>query len=394
MASGNEPLRLGRYVLYDEIASGGMASVHLGRLAGSAGFARTVAIKRLHPHCAKDAEFVSMFIDEARLAARIKHPNVVPTLDVVRDGDELFIVMEYISGESLSRLLISARKRGSETSLRLITPVMAQTLHGLHAAHTATDEQGKLLGIVHRDVSPQNIIVSTAGIAHVLDFGVAKARGRLQTTREGQIKGKLAYMPPEQLRGESVSATSDLYAAGVVLWEALAGRRLFRGENEGAIVTAVLRGTTIAPSHHRSNVTADLDAITMKALDLDPAKRFQNARQMAAALENAIHGAGATEIGEWVQEEASQSLLHRAARISDIESGSDSGPTSGRSPLDHSWTGPQQAELATTRLSTDPNAQENTNIAVTQRTANRKLTGRAFHPLHAAALAVVVLLVG
>src|SRR5262245_51026591 len=169
---------IGRYALHGELASGGMATVHLGRLLGPVGFSRTVAIKRLHAQYAQDPEFVSMFLDEARLAARIRHPNVVPTLDVVATSGELFLVMEYVPGESLSRLARAARDRMERMPPRIVSAIMSGVLHGLHAAHEAKSERGEPLGIVHRDVSPQNVLVGTDGVARVLDFGVAKAAGR------------------------------------------------------------------------------------------------------------------------------------------------------------------------------------------------------------------------
>jgi serine/threonine-protein kinase len=203
---------LGRYAIYEKIASGGMATVHVGRQLGHVGFARTVAIKRMHPQYAGDPEFVSMFVDEARLAARIHHPNVVPTLDVVAMDGELFLVMELIQGESLSRLIRTASSRNEHIPPAMVATMLVGVLQGLHAAHEAKSDQGEPLGIVHRDVSPHNIIVGTDGIARVLDFGVAKATGRIQTTRDGQLKGKLAYMAPEQIHGE-VTRSTDVYAA-------------------------------------------------------------------------------------------------------------------------------------------------------------------------------------
>jgi serine/threonine protein kinase len=196
------PLKVvGRYAVYGKLASGGMATVHLGRLMGPAGFSRTVAIKRLHPQFAKDPDFVAMFLDEARLAARIQHQNVVATVDVVARDDELFLVMDYVRGESFSRLLRASRKQGIDIPPRVIASVMVGMLHGLHAAHEAKDERGQPLSMVHRDVSPQNVIVGVDGVPRVLDFGVAKAAARVQVTRDGQMKGKLSYMAPEQLRG-------------------------------------------------------------------------------------------------------------------------------------------------------------------------------------------------
>src|SRR5437868_956560 len=182
------PRMVGRYAIFDEIASGGMATVYLGRLTGSGGFARTVAIKRLHPQFAKDPEFVTMFLDEARLAARIRHPNVVPTLDVVAASGELFHVMEYVQGESLSHLARGLKTRSERVPLRILLRIMNDVLQGLHAAHEARDERGVPLCIVHRDVTPQNVLVGVDGVARLLDFGVAKAAGRAHTTQDGQIK--------------------------------------------------------------------------------------------------------------------------------------------------------------------------------------------------------------
>ncbi|MCA9618767.1 MAG: serine/threonine protein kinase, partial [Myxococcales bacterium] len=186
---------VGRYELHQPIASGGMATVHLGRLRGQAGFSRIVAIKRLHTSFGETPALVATLLDEARLCSRIQHPNVVPTLDMVAEDDELLLVLDYVHGETLARLLGGADE---PLPLAVVNAVMSGALHGLHAAHEATGETGEALGIVHRDVSPQNIMVGRDGLARVLDFGVAKARGRMQTTREGQVKGKLAYMSPEQ----------------------------------------------------------------------------------------------------------------------------------------------------------------------------------------------------
>jgi eukaryotic-like serine/threonine-protein kinase len=314
---------IGRYALYDEIAAGGMASVHLGRLLGPVGFSRTVAIKRLHPQFAKDPEFVSMFVDEARVAARIRHPNVVPTLDVVKTEDELFLVMEYVQGESLARLLRWGRQSGRSMAVPTVVPVMAGVLHGLHAAHMAKGERGERLGIVHRDVSPQNVLVGTDGISRVFDFGIAKARGRLQTTRDGQLKGKLAYMAPEQLSGGDVGPRTDVYAAAVVLWEALANERLFDGDNEAMLLTRVLEGAKEPPSAYNPEVPPELDAIVMRGLSEWPSDRFDSARAMARELERSIECATPSEIGEWVEELATETLERRAGRVAEIESQSE-----------------------------------------------------------------------
>ncbi len=317
-----EPVRVvGRYALYGEIAAGGMATVHFGRLLGPVGFSRTVAIKRLHPQFAKDPEFVSMFLDEARLAARIRHPNVVPTLDVVATQGELFIVMDYVQGETLSRLIRSARERSERIPLRIASAIVGGALHGLHSAHETKNERGEPLRIVHRDISPQNVLVGTDGVARVLDFGVAKAAGRIQTTREGQLKGKLAYMAPEQIGGQ-VTRQTDVYAAAIVLWETLTGQRLFAGENEGQILSKVLGGLVQPPSVIAPELPVTVDEVVLHGLAREPAHRYATAREFAVALERVAGIASATEVGEWVEAMAQQALLKRAERIAEIESSS------------------------------------------------------------------------
>ena len=322
---------LGRYTLHGALARGGMATVHVGRLNGPAGFARTVAIKRLHPQFATDPEFVSMFVDEARLAARVHSPHVVQTVDVVATGGELFLVMDYVAGESLARLIRSAKESSARAPVAVAVSVMCGVLRGLHAAHEARSERGEPLGIVHRDVSPQNILVGADGLARVLDFGVAKATGRLQTTRDGQLKGKLSYMAPEQLRSESVTRQADVYAASVVLWEMLTGERLFASDSEGGLVTAVLLGKVLAPSRAVAKKEREVDEETMHALERvdpvvlrglerDPARRFEDARAMAAALEACVAPASAVQVAEWVERVAGPELVERAARVAAIES--------------------------------------------------------------------------
>lgn len=320
-ASPPPPRVVGRYALYDAIAAGGMATVHLGRLVGHAGFERTVAIKRLHPQFVQDPEFVSMFLDEARVVARIRHPNVVPTLDVVNADGELFIVMEYVQGESLSRLIKATGARGTRIPPDLAAAMLAGVLHGLHAAHEAKNERGEPLDVVHRDISPQNILVGTDGVARVLDFGVAKAAGRIQTTREGQLKGKIAYMAPEQISGV-VARTTDVYAASVVLWEVLTGRRLFAGENEAHIMKLVLESRIAPPSTHVPELPPALDAVVMRGLSYEASDRFPTAKDMAIALEEAMPAVAVSKIGAWVEATASKTLVDRSERIAAIESNS------------------------------------------------------------------------
>lgn len=314
------PRIVGRYALFDEIAAGGMATVHLGRLVGQVGFSRTVAVKRLHPQYAKDDEFTSMFVDEARLASRIQHPNVVSTLDVVKTNEELFLVMEYVMGEALSKLVRNAAKRGERMPPNIVLGVMSGMLHGLHAAHEAKSETREALNIVHRDISPQNVLVGVDGVARVLDFGVAKAAMRSGATKDGQMKGKLSYMSPEQLNGKDIDRRSDIFASGVVLWEALAGKRLFSGTDAGEILAKVLTSEIPSPKAVVPSLPDAVSDAVMKSLRRDPEDRFQTSRDFAIALEQAAPLATSHSVGEWVKEYGGEELAKRAALVAEIES--------------------------------------------------------------------------
>jgi eukaryotic-like serine/threonine-protein kinase len=310
-AGPRAPQAIGRYWIYDEIAAGGMATVHLGRLVGPAGFTRTVAIKRLHPQFAKDDEFSSMFLDEARIAARIRHPNALTALDVVAAKGELYIVMDYIHGESLGKLL-----RGGPVPLAVASSISTQALLGLHAAHEAVDDRGVPLAIVHRDVSPQNILVGVDGVARVVDFGIAKAASQVHTTKAGKIKGKLSYMSPQQVQSEDVDRRADIFAAGVVLWESVVGRKLLaRGD---ATITRVMNWQGLPPED-LALIPAFLQPIVQRALARDPDERYATAREMAVALADAVPPAGSMEVGDWVEERAYQILADRARAVSDVE---------------------------------------------------------------------------
>jgi serine/threonine-protein kinase len=313
------PRLIGRYALFGEIAAGGMATVHFGRLVGPVGFSRTVAIKRLHPQFAKDPEFVSMFLDEARLASRIQHPNVVTTLDVVAMPNEVFLVMEYVQGESLSRLTKNSNKAGERIPWGHVASIMAGMLHGLHAAHEAKSERREPLNIVHRDVSPQNVLVGTDGVSRVLDFGVAKAAMRVGSTRDNQMKGKLSYMSPEQLNGKAVDRRTDIFAAAVVLWETLVGKRLFEGADAGEIFAKVLASEIPDPRSVISTVPSSLNDVVMKGLSRNPDSRFQTAREFAIALEGSVPLSTTRAVGEWVERSAHSELDRRAHMIADIE---------------------------------------------------------------------------
>ena len=308
---------VGRYLLCDAIASGGMATVHLARLMGPEGFSRTVAVKQLHPQFSRDPEFVAMFLDEARLASRVRHPNVVSPLDVISCPPELFIVMEYVHGASLSRLL----KRATPESVppRVATAIIGQILLGLHAAHEATGEGGEPLELVHRDVSPQNIMVTKDGVARIVDFGIAKAKARSHQTDPGKLKGKLGYMAPEQVNLESVDRRADVFAVGVVLWELLCGRRLFSSDSPAASVQKLLHAEIELPSSIVADLPIALDQVVQKALARPLNERFESARVMAEALEHAVAPCSMLELASWVEAHVGEELDARSELVFDVE---------------------------------------------------------------------------
>jgi serine/threonine-protein kinase len=326
--------RLDRYDLLAEIASGGMATVYLGRLAGMGGFERLVAIKRLHPHLESDISFVEMFLDEARLAAKLHHPNVVSTLEVGATAQGHFLVMDYIEGDTLARLIARTTAKKERVAIAVSLRIIHDVLAGLQAAHDLRAEDGTGMNLVHRDVSPQNILVGVDGITRITDFGVARAEARLTTTRSGQVKGKLGYMAPEQARGDAIDQRTDIFAVGIVLWELLTGQRLFRSKSGGdvevlhrIVYEEVPTARSVEPS-----VPAALNALCMRALARDSAERFPDCANFADALEAASAGtarmATPREVARVVDElvghdvRARRSVLRSIAPPSDAASGS------------------------------------------------------------------------
>ena len=294
------PARFGRYDVLTKLAEGGMATVYVGRAVGAAGFERLVAIKACHPTLLGDESFRAMFLDEARLAARIHHPNVVPTLDVA-DDDGLYLVMDYVEGAKLSDWIRAERDERRGVAPEMALRVMVDALRGLHAAHEAKGAAGEPLGLVHRDVSPQNLVVGVDGTTRVLDFGIAKAEARATVTSEHTVKGKLGYLSPEQLGGGAVTPRTDVFAAGVVLWETLTGRRLFTGDSRQDVLQKILYVPIKRPSRVAS-VPETLDAVVMRALEREPSARYPSAAAFADALEGCgIDAASPAAVGQRVE---------------------------------------------------------------------------------------------
>lgn len=309
--------RLGRYELLVRIGKGGMASVYLARVRGDAGFARLHAIKILHPHLAGDAQLVEMLLDEARLASRIHHRNVVSTVDVGTHEGRLYLVMDYVDGPALDRLL---RRSPVYRPPERIVPLAIDALRGLHAAHELCDEDGKPLELVHRDVTPGNLLVGVDGTARITDFGVAKARARLTKTREGVVKGKAGYIAPEVLLGKPIDRRADVFSMGVLLWNALTGETLFETEDLASTLRALLEKDVPPPSTVGLKPPPIFDAPILMALARDPKHRHESALEMAQALSDALlmvgGGADPDAIGGWVREVFGEQLetRRRAAR--------------------------------------------------------------------------------
>ena len=333
MGASARPEAFGRYLLYPAIASGGMATVHPARLVGAEGFSRLVAAKRLHPQLTDDPDFVTMFHDEACIASRIHHPNVVPVLDIVTSGTELILVQEYVHGVPLSQLLRVAHGDGAPIPIEITVAVLTGMLAGLHAAHEVKDENDRPLEIVHRDVSPANVMVSVDGMPRLLDFGIAKARTSTHHTREGIFKGKLAYMAPEQLRMDPIGRTLDVYAAGVVAWEMLVNRRIYDGRHEIAFVTAVVNGelpcitealeaTRDAIGETRWAAIEALAPIVSRAMSPSPEDRFQTAADMLHALVECATPSSTLAVAEWVRAKGAEFLDLRQKALAATEESS------------------------------------------------------------------------
>lgn len=277
---------IGRYEFLAPIAQGGMAAVWGARQRGSRGFSKVVAIKTMLPSISDDPRFEKMFLAEAQIASRIRHGNVVEILDLGEENDILYLVMEWVDGESLSALRRRAAERGG-IPLRIAVRIVADVCAGLHAAHELVDDEGHPFGLVHRDVSPQNVLVGYDGMVKILDFGVAKVAGRTtDTTNIGQARGKPPYMAPEQALGKEVDRRADIFALGVIFYQLIVGRHPFRGENDIATLHNIISDQlVVAPRTIDHKISAQVEAIAMRALERDPHRRFQSTREFELALE-------------------------------------------------------------------------------------------------------------
>lgn len=324
------PQRVGRYELCFELASGGMANVYLARAEGSPGFQKLVALKRIHRHLADEREYLEMFLDEARIASRITHPNVCSVFDFGEADGDYFIAMEYLLGEPLSRVhrrvLANADERRSALLPARMARIIAQACEGLHAAHELRDANDESLNVVHRDVSAENLFVTYDGTTQVVDFGIAHAKQRVHRTEAGQVKGTFPYMAPEQMTAAPVDRRVDIWALGAVLWELLTLRRLFLRDNDVNTMYAVLSSEIAPPSQYRDDIPPELDEIVLRALRRNPEERWQTAREMGRALRAVLARqedlVGPAELADWMSElfpegEARKRRLMEIARTGD-----------------------------------------------------------------------------
>jgi eukaryotic-like serine/threonine-protein kinase len=285
---GAAPARLGRYELLARLATGGMGEIFLARLEGAAGFEKLFVVKRILPHLAGDARFRAMLIAEARIASMMTHANICHVYELEETDGQLYIVMEYLEGSTMLPLLRKLSKEGAALDFGFIGGVLQQAADGLHYAHELKDRSGEYLGIVHRDISPSNIFLTDAGVVKVLDFGIAKVKNASSQTQTGTVKGKYAYMAPEQLRGYAVDRRADVFALGVVMYEMLALRRLFQRKTDYLTFRAVMEQPIIDIRHYRTDCPDALATAVLRALDRDPERRFETARLFGTAVLDAI----------------------------------------------------------------------------------------------------------
>jgi serine/threonine protein kinase len=300
----DSPEVLGQYTIYERLGRGGMATVNRAEMRGLAGFRKPVALKRLHRHIADDPKMVDMFVHEARLASHLHHPNIAQTYDLGKVDKTYFIAMEYVPGPTLTEILKQSAVAAGPVPVPIALSILSQICEALDYAHNLCDDHGKPLGIIHRDVSPANIIVSTTGVVKLIDFGIAKA-STSDKTKSGMVKGKFAYMAPEYVSGGQLDLRADLFGLGVIAHELLTGRRLFHARNDFDTIVKLREMPIQPPSRWNPDIPRDLDDIVLTALQRDPALRWQSASAMRNAIANAMQAVGPRvtnqQVLEWVE---------------------------------------------------------------------------------------------
>ena len=315
--------RLGKYEILALLALGGTAEIYLARIGGAAGFEKYVVVKCLHDHLADDTEFVKMFLDEARLAAYLDHSNIVQTMELGEHENRYYMVMEFLAGLSLAMVVRRAAERlpGGKMPVPLIINVAAQACAGMHYAHEK-QASGRPLNMVHRDISPQNLVISFEGVVKVVDFGIARAEMRETKTKAGTIKGKFAYMSPEQCVAANIDRRTDVFALGVIVWELLTGRRLFKRNSPYETYQAVIECNVPTPSSLNHEIDPTIDEIVMRALAKDKDERYPTAEAFGDALQKYLHsrgkGSGPGEIGRFFDQFFNQEIEEHGERMREL----------------------------------------------------------------------------
>ncbi|HYS08667.1 MAG TPA: protein kinase [Myxococcales bacterium] len=314
-----QPIKFGNYLLLERIAVGGMAEVFVAKAFGVEGFERLLAIKKILPTMGEDPEFIHMFVDEARIAVQLAHANIVQVLELGKHDENLYIAMEYVSGRDLRQLIDRFRKRQEALPIPQACLIVAEVCEALDYAHRKKDAKGRPLGIVHRDVSPQNVLVSFDGEVKLIDFGIAKAESRLQKTQSGILKGKFSYMSPEQVKGRPIDGRSDVFACGVLLWELVCGEKLFTGESDFAILEKVKHCVVPEPRARNPGCPEGLQRVILKALANDPADRYQGASELHDELVPfTMTGGtvlGSRQLASWLRDEFKSEFEREQKRL-------------------------------------------------------------------------------
>jgi hypothetical protein len=319
MTALKKPIPFGKYYLLERINVGGMAEVFKAKAFGVEGFERLLAVKRILPNIAEDEEFITMFIDEAKIAVQLQHANIAQIFDLGKVDDSFFIALEYVHGRDLRSIFDRMRARGEGLPIALACHILMQVCEGLDYAHNKRDGQGRELNLVHRDISPQNVLIGYEGEVKLIDFGIAKAAGKASTTQAGILKGKFGYMSPEQVRGLPIDKRSDIFAVGIVLYELLTGERLFVGETDFSTLEKVRNVEIVPPSSYNKKIPQELERLILKALARDPEDRYQNAIDLHDDLQSFLYSVGEffsrKDLAAWMKKSFSAEIEEDNAKI-------------------------------------------------------------------------------
>src|SRR5262245_39052513 len=323
MSALKKPVPFGKYYLLERINVGGMAEVFKAKTFGVEGFERLLAVKRILPNIAEDEEFIAMFIDEAKIAVQLQHANIAQIFDLGKVDDSYFIALEYVHGRDLRAIFDHLRKVDDGMPMSQACFIIMQVCEGLDYAHNKRDGQGRELNLVHRDVSPQNVLIGYDGEVKLVDFGIAKAAGKASKTQAGILKGKFGYMSPEQVRGLPVDRRSDIFSLGIVLYEVLTGERLFVGESDFSTLEKVRNVEILPPSSFNRKVPAELERIVLKALAKDVEDRYQNAIDLHDDLQAFLYSVGEfysrKDLSAWMKKTFAAELAEQNAKLEEYE---------------------------------------------------------------------------